>query len=70
MANVLSMQSTSKLVVGSSLVLPQAVENQVGSATVLQFRARSPAALHGKAAILGDSEELGVDVGIILSKRL
>lgn len=67
---MLSMQSTSRPVVGSSLVLPQAVENQVGSATVLQFRARNPAALHGKVAIHGDNEDLGVDVGIILSKRL
>lgn len=67
---MLSMQSTRKPVVGSSLVLAQAVENQVGSATVLQFRARSPAALHGKVAIHGDGEDLGVDVRIILSKRL
>ena len=46
------------------------MENQVGSATVPQFRARSPAALHGKAAIHNDSEDPGADVGIFLSKRL
>ena len=42
----------------------------MGSATVLQFRARSPATLHGKAVMDNGSEDPGVDVGIILSKRL
>jgi len=52
------------------MMLPQGGENQMGSATALQRRARSSAALHGKVVMHNHREDPGADVGIFLSKRL